>query len=429
MNAENNKMMSALKSINQKLDHVKTLKTITDTLLGVLPLIIVGAIFSLIANFPVAGYQNFLADLQLRETLGLASQFTTNIIAVIACMSLTYARIQRDKISSSIPMFISLVSFLIITPLHVTKNETYLPFKWLGSSGFFMAILIGLAVGAAYVFMIKHKWIIRLPQSVPPMVSKSLSGIVPSTVIIALAILIRYIFKFTSFGTIHNVIYSLIQQPLTHLGTSIWSMIILTLVAQLFWFIGIHGMLVVMPIILTVFLPLDLQNLAAFDAGKPLPYITTIGFWITCTSIGGGGATLGLNLMMAFRAKSEQYKVLGRLALPAGIFGINEPLVYGVPLVYNAIFFVPYVFLPVVNLLIGYLFVTIGLMPPASGATILGMPIPILFTGLVEGSWRLGLFQVGLLIFDSIIYYPFFKAADRGALQQQKEAENEKANN
>lgn len=425
----NNKLMSTLESINKKLGEIKTLKTITNALLGVLPLIIVGAIFSLIANFPVTRYQSFLANLQIKETLSLASQFTTNIIAVIACMSLTYTRVQRNQIDTPIPLFVSLVSFLIITPLYTTKKETYLPFKWLGASGFFMGILIGLAVGAAYVFMIKHKWVIQLPSSVPPMVSKSLSAVIPTAVIIALALLVRYIFQFTSFGTIHDIIYSLIQQPLTHVGTSIWAMIILTLVAQLFWFIGIHGMLVVMSILLTVFLPLDLQNLAAFNAGKPLPYITTIGFWIICTSIGGGGATLGLNLMMAFRAKSEQYKVLGRLAFPAGIFGINEPLVYGVPLVYNAIFFIPYVFLPVANLIIGYLFVKMGLMPPASGATILGMPLPILFTGLIEGSWRLGLFQVGLLILDSLVYYPFFKTADRGALKQQKEVENEKADN
>ncbi|GBG93723.1 cellobiose-specific PTS system IIC component [Ligilactobacillus salitolerans] len=421
MKNENNKFMSSLESINQRLSEIKTLKTITDGLLGVLPLIIVGAVFSLIANFPVSGYQDFLEQVDLKETLTSVSHFTTDIIALLACMSLTHVRIKRDDLDSLVPVFISLVAFLIITPLKTIKDETYLPFKWLGSSGFFMGIIIGIAVGAAYVFMIKHNWIIQLPKSVPPMVAKSLSSVVPTTLIIAVAIFIRYIFELTKFETIHNVIYSLIQQPLTHIGTSIWTMVILTLVAQLFWFIGIHGMLVVMPILLTVFLPLDIQNLAAFNNGQALPYITTIGFWIICTSIGGGGATLGLNLMMAFRAKSDQFKVLGKLALPAGFFGINEPLVYGVPLVYNAIFFIPYVFLPVINLLLGYLLIKVGILPSASGATILGMPIPIFFTGLMEGSWKLGLFQVGLLLFDSLVYYPFFKTADNAALKEQKE--------
>ncbi|WP_125702330.1 PTS sugar transporter subunit IIC [Lacticaseibacillus daqingensis] len=417
-----NKFMLGLEKINERLNRIQVLQDITSGLLNVLPLIIVGAIFGLITNLPIQGYQDFLVHVQLKETLALASQFTTNIVAIIACLSLTYVRVQRAHIDGLIPLLISLVTFLIITPLTVVKTVSYLSFDWLGAAGFFMAIIVGLSVGNAFVFMLAHHWVIKLPDAVPPMVSKSLSSVVPAVLITGCALLIRFAFSFTSFKTIHNVIYTLIQQPLTHMGSSIWAMLALTLISSLFWFIGIHGMLVVMPILLTVYLPMDLANLAAFNAGKPLPYITTIAFWIICCSIGGGGATLGLNFMMAFRAKSEQFKVMGRLALPAGIFGINEPLVYGIPLVFNAIFFLPYVFLPILNLGLGFLLVKIGILPAASGATILGMPIPIFFTGLMEGSWKLGVFQLVLALLDTLAYYPFFKIADGNALRAEQKA-------
>ncbi|WP_461224695.1 PTS sugar transporter subunit IIC [Lacticaseibacillus suihuaensis] len=417
---ENSRFIQGLEKANEKLSNLKTLRTITNGLVGVLPLIIVGAILSLIANFPVTAYQNWLVAAGLKSFLALGGQFTTNIIAIIACLSITYTRVTRDKLDAIIPTLVALVAFLMITPLHVEKKASFIAFDWLGAPGFFVGILLGLAVGASYSYMIKHNWTFRLPDQVPPMVAKSIGSIVPTTIILLVALLVRFVFSLTSLETIHNVVYTLIQQPFTHVGNSIWALLLVTFVARLFWFIGIHGMLVVMPILLTVFLPLDLQNLAAFNAGQPLPNIVTVALWILCTSIGGGGATLGFNFLMAFRAKSEQYGALGKLALPAGLFGINEPLTYGVPLVFNVIYAIPYIFVPVLNLIVGYLLIKVGVMPAPSGATILGMPLPIFFAGLMEGSWKLGVFQLGLLVLDTVLWYPFFRAGDAAALKQEQ---------
>lgn len=420
MLSENSGFIKGLEKINAKLNGFKTLQTITNGLVAILPLIIVGAILSLIANFPIQGYQAWLAAVELKPVLSLGGQFTTNIIALIACLSITRTRVMRDHIDTIIPVLIALVAFLIITPLHVEKKGTFIAFDWLGAAGFFVGILLGLSVGASYAYMVRHHWVIKLPEQVPAMVAQSISSIIPTSIILLAAMAVRYIFSLTPLLTVHNVIYSVIQQPLTHVGNSIWALLLITLLARLFWFIGVHGMLVVMPILLTVFLPLDLQNLAAFNAGKPLPNIVTVALWILCTSIGGGGATLGLNFMMAFRARSEQYRALGRLSLPAGLFGINEPLTYGVPLVFNIVYAIPYILVPVLNLALGYFLISIGLLPRPSGATMLGMPVPIFFAGLIQGSWELGLFQIGLLLLDTVIYLPFFRAGDLSALKEEK---------
>lgn len=425
MFSSDGKLIQSLEKINEKLDRLTFLKVLTSGLTMILPIIIVGAFSSLFANFPISAYQSFITDTGIKDVLTLGGQFSTNFISVIAVMSITYCYVDRQELPAIIPSIISLLTFFVITPLGKIKSTTFISFEWLGSAGFFVAILTAFAVGALYTKMVRNNWTIKMPDTVPAMVSQSFASLVPSAVIIFLAMIVRYLFGLTSFKSIHNVIFTLIQTPVTSLGNSLWALLIITLLSRLLWMIGIHGMLVLMPVLLTVFMPLDLQNLEAFTKGEPLPNIVGLAFWILCTSIGGGGATLGLNLLMTFRAKSKQYKTLGKLALPSGIFGINEPLVYGVPIVFNAVYALPYIFSPMINLVIGYFVIKTGIAPAPSGASILGMPIPIFFVGLLEGSWKLGLMQVFFLILDTIIYYPFFKAADSSLYAKEVEHDNE----
>lgn len=117
-----------------------------------------------------------------------------------------------------------------------------------------------------------------MPDAVPSMVSQSFAGLFPSAVIVTLAMIVRYLFSLTSFGSIHQVIFTIIQTPITNIGNSLWALLLITLLSRLLWMIGIHGMLVLMPILLTVFMPLDLQNLEAFNNGDPLPNIVGLAF-------------------------------------------------------------------------------------------------------------------------------------------------------
>ena len=413
------KLISNLEKLNEKLDSFTTLKILTSGLTMILPIIIVGAFSSLFANFPILAYQNFISDSGIKAILSLGGTFSNNIISLIAVVSITYCYIQKNELPAIIPSIIALLAFLVITPLGEIDGTSFIAFEWLGSAGFFVAILTAFTVGYIYTKMIQKNLILKMPSSVPTMVSQSFASLIPSATIIFLAMAVRFLFSLTPLESIHHVIFKMIQTPITNLGNSIFALILITLLSRLLWMIGIHGMLVLMPILLTVFMPLDLQNLEAFNNGDPLPNIVGLAFWSLCTSIGGGGATLGLNLLMAFRSKSNQYKTLGKLSLPSGIFGINEPLIYGVPIVFNAMYAIPYIFAPIINLIIGYFVISTGLAPAPSGASILGMPIPIFFVGLIQGSWKLGLLQIFFLVIDTLIYYPFFKAADEQLFQKE----------
>lgn len=423
---ENGKLINKLEKFNEKLDSFTSLKILTKGLTMILPIIIVGAFSSLLANLPIKNYQEFIENAGMKEIFLLGGQFSTNIISVIAVISITYTYVTQKNQNGIIPSIVSLMAFLVVTPLHVVEETNFISFEWLGSAGFFVAILTAFCVGKMYTWMLENNWTLKMPSAVPEMVSQSFASLVPSSLIILIAMFVRYLFSLTKFGSIHQVIFNIIQTPITNLGNSIISLLIITLLSRLLWMVGIHGMLVLMPILLTVFMPLDLQNLEAFNAGEPLPNIVGLAFWILCTSIGGGGATLGLNLLMAFRSKSQQYKMLGKLSLPAGIFGINEPLIYGVPIVFNMLYAIPYIFAPIVNLIIGYFVIKIGLVPAPSGASILGMPIPIFFVGLIEGSWKLGILQIFFLLIDTVMYYPFFIAADSKLYKDELEKENDK---
>lgn len=419
------KFIRYLEKINEKLDSLVFLKVLTSGLTMILPIIIVGAFSSLFANFPIQSYQDFIVNAGLKDIFSLGGQFSTNIISLLAVISITYSYVSKEQLPAIIPSIISIITFLMITPLGIMDDTAFISFEWLGSAGFFVAILTAFFVGKLYTTMVKRNWVIKMPESVPTMVSQSFASLIPSAVIILIAMAVRYLFSLTPFGSIHRVIFDLIQTPVTNLGNSIYALIIITLLSRLLWMIGIHGMLVLMPILLTVFMPLDLQNMEAYTAGQPLPNIVGLAFWILCTSIGGGGATLGLNFLMAFKSKSEQYKTLGKLSLPSGIFGINEPLIYGVPIVFNAVYALPYIFAPIINLIIGYIVIQTGIVPAPSGASILGMPIPIFFVGLIQGSWKLGVLQLFFLVIDTLMYYPFFKSADESTYKKERSLSND----
>lgn len=430
MFSEDSPMIQKLEKLNYHLDQLTILKVLTEGLTMILPIIIVGAFSALLANFPWPAYTAFIEENGIRGMLNLGSQFTTNVVALAAVISITHNYVKGSEYPTIIPSMIALLAFLIMTPLESVEvageEASVLTFDWLGSAGFFVGILTALLVGKVYVLMMDNNWTLKMPESVPEMVSNSFKGMIPALIILFGAMVVSFLMGLTTFGSVHQVIFDFLQAPLTNLGNSIWALALITLLSRLLWMIGIHGMLVLMPILLTVFMPLDIANLEAYNAGQPLPNIIGLGFWILTTSIGGGGATLGLNILMAFKAKSERYRKLGKVALPAGIFGINEPLIFGLPIVLNPMYAIPYIFVPLINLFIGYGVIATGLLPAPNGASILGMPIPVFFTGLVLGSVGLGLLQVGLLALDTAIYYPFFRAEDKKFFKEEQELAKEK---
>lgn len=322
----------------------------------------------------------------------------------------------------------ALVCFLIITPQKAfvtvegaaeAASFSGFQFTFLGTAGMFLAMIVAIVSVEIYAWAIKKKLIIKLPDGVPPAVMESFAALIPSGIAMTIFFVVGIIFSHTSFEYAHYFIYQVLQTPLVGLGKMAGFEVIYQFLSTLFWFFGINGPAVTNTIFSPIHKVLTVENYEAAQAGLEMTNIFTSGFSDFFCNFGGGGSTLGLVIMMAFLAKSNRMKTLGKLSLPAGIFGINEPIIFGLPIVLNPLMAIPFILAPVVNTVIGYVATVIGFMPVTMGVQ-LPWTCPIIFSGfLVTGSVTGSIVQIVQLIIDVLIYYPFFKLLDQRYLEEE----------
>ncbi|WP_017471348.1 PTS sugar transporter subunit IIC [Amphibacillus jilinensis] len=405
------------KKVN-KIQKSKIVNGITNGMMGALPITLVGAFAALFINLPLEFWQSFIDTSGIRSVLEVVIMFSTDFLAVIFAVAIAsnYAKqLGEDGVTASL---ITLMSFFIVTP--VTDAEGIaIPMHWLGGFGIFTGIIVALVATKIYV-VIKQKGItIKMPSSVPPVVSNSFSGLIPGIIAVMFFAVVSVAFEATPLGSLHDLIYTFLQIPLEGLGANVFSVIILWTIAQLLWFFGIHGTLVVYSVVLPIFTAMDAAQLSAYAAGDPLPNIVGRAFISTYTM---SASAIGLTLLMLFVAKSKQYKALGKLTTIPALFGISEPLVFGVPLVFNFKFAIPFIFMNAISISVAYFLTFIELIPRVNGiAPITGMPIVI--GGFVGGSWRIAALQVALVALQVLVWYPFFKKADRAAFKKEQDEE------
>lgn len=411
-----------MSKVAHKIQKSKITNGITGGMMGALPVTLVGAFAALFMNIPAGFWQEFITSTGIRTGLTTIIMFSTNFLAVIFAVSIAASYAKQHGEDSLVASVITLMNFFIITPfVNIEGTGNVIPMQWLGGFGIFTGMFVALVSTRVFIWVKKKGITIKMPDSVPPVVANSFSSLVPGFIVIILFSVIAVVFQSTSFGTLHDFIYKFLQIPLQGAGSNIFSVIILWTVAQLLWFIGIHGTLVIYSVVLPIFTALDAQQLAAYSAGEPLPNIIGRAFISTYTM---SASAIGLTLLMVFIAKSKQYKTLGKLTSIPALFGISEPLVFGVPMVFNFKFAIPFIFSNAIGITIAYITTLVGLVPRVNGiAPISGMPIVL--NGLIGGSWKIAALQLVLVLVQVVIWYPFFKKADNEALVKElSETEN-----
>ena len=404
----------------------KTLQAISASMMGLFPITIIGSLCLLlyVVGAQIAPLGEFFTTTGIGAVLIKVNSLTIGLLAVyvVVLMGKNIAKTfseEDDGISAAV---IALLCFLIVTPLGATEaGATFIPTTWLGATGIFSAMIIGIVVARLYVFVKGKGWTIKMPAGVPPMVSKVFESLIPSILIGIIFMAVNFIFTQTSFENMHQAIYTIIQIPLQGLGGNIWAMILFSLIAQTLWFFGIHGTNVVSPIYTPIWMALDAANMNAVAAGGNPTNIIGNAFFQTYTF---GGMVLGFVFLMAFVAKSKQFKSLGRLSLVPAIFGVTEPVIFGTPLVLNFIFAIPFILGNVVAIIVAYLATASGLVPVMNGiAPIFGLPIGL--HAAIQGSWQIIVLQVVLVVVVGLVWFPFFKIADRRAVEAEHAAELE----
>lgn len=423
--------MPSLENIQMKLQQSagaiqnnRYISSITNGLMSAMPITIVGAIGSLINGLPIQGYQDFLVSSGLKTITSIPAEITTNLLSLYIVF-LVAAKFAETYDLDGIPAgLLGLMSFFIVTPFTYSETGTMsaYPSNWLGATGLFTAFIIGLLAGRIYSLFSVKGWVIKMPAGVPPTVSKSFSGLVPGFAIAFVMLLIRYLTSVTPFGDLHSLIFSLVATPLTKLGGSFTAMLIALLVAQLLWFIGVHGTMVVISVFMPIWTPLSAANLGAFNAGQEIPNIVSLELFFMVVFM-GSGATLGLVIAMA-RAKSQQFKTLGKLSLIPNAVGINEPVIFGSPVIMNFTLAIPFILMPVLILILAYVGMLTGILPYLQGISA-PLGTPVILGGLIMGGWKWAVFQALMIVLSYVIYKPFFNIIDKQAYAKELEAEKE----
>lgn len=419
----------------EKLGNNKVLIAIRDGFLVSTPLIIVASIFLVIANFPIPGYVDFLAQFfgqGWSSKMDAVIDSTFSVLGLLGAVGIGYAyarQLESDPIAGGA---VSLVCFLIITPkvhadfVNAANGKAFNGFALahLGSAGMFLAMLTAIISVKIFVTIKNKGWVIKMPDGVPPAVTQSFAALIPSAFAMFFFFVVYLVFSATEYQYAHNFIYKILQAPLMGFGQSLIFEPIYQFLSTLFWFFGINGPAVTNTVFNPIHLALTAENLEAFKQGATLPNIFTGPFGDFFGNFGGGGSTLSLVFLMVFFGKSERMKKLGRLAIIPGIFGINEMIIFGLPVVLNPLIVIPFILTPLVNTILATIATLIGLIPYTTGAA-LPWTTPFFFSGwLSTGSIVAGLFQIVLIIIGMGIYYPFFRVIDKQYLHEEHQAAN-----
>lgn len=284
----------------------------------------------------------------------------------------------------------------------------------LAATGIFTAFIVAFVTVRLYVFCVKKHIVITLPDEVPDGVARSFTALIPVLFLSLLGMVVNgVLFSF------ELDVFQLIAIPfgfVVDLTNSWYGIIVIYFLIHILWLVGIHGA----TIITSIIQPITLANLAANAQGAN--YALAGEFNNAFVTIGGSGATLGLTIFCCFLARSEQLKYVGRAEIVPAIFNINEPMLFGLPLVFNMDLALPFFLAPVASALVGYTAITTHLVPAC--VAMQPWPTPIGLSGLIAtaGDWRGAVLSVVCAVVAAAIYFPFFKRYDKKTLEQEKEA-------
>jgi PTS system cellobiose-specific IIC component len=444
--------MDTFLKIAGKLGSQKHLIAIRDAFIAMFPLTMAGAI-AVLLNVLVRdipnnmGWTGFAEAMQpLIELNGYVYFGTIAIMALAFVFALGYNRAQAEKLNpiagglvsfaafiSTIPQTLTIVTDLtgldksVLTKLTdlglmvsgsnlETSQWGVITVAYAGATGLFAAMLIGLLSAELYIFFMKKNVIIKMPDSVPPAVNKAFASMIPGIAAIYASALIGYLATLLTGQALNDLISTYIQQPLMGLSQGWFSVVLLAFLVQLFWFFGLHGHNVLGPVMDGIYLPALLENTAAYEATKDvsqLPYLWTRGSFDAYGQMGGSGVTIALIIAIFLFSKRQEYRAVAKLSAPMGIFNINEPITFGIPMVLNPLFVVPWLIVPPVCVGIAYAATAAGLIPPVY-VSIPWITPPGLYAFLATGgNVMAGLVSLFNVFVAFCIWAPFVIAANK----------------
>ena len=318
MNGFMDKLSEKILPLANALGQNRYLTVLRDAFMLSFPITMFGSIVVVLNNLP------FFSDATkgtLGTLFGNGQNATMSIMTVFVTFGIGYYLSKSYDVEGIFGGAVSFASFLILTPFFMTteSGETIsgvLSLDRLGAKGMFIGMIAAFLAAEIYCRITKRGWQIKMPDGVPPAVSKSFAALIPAIITLTVFLVINAIMTGVFNANLHDLVYELIQKPLTGLGSSLPATLLALFFVQFLWFFGLHGQIIVNSVMDPIWNTLMLDNLEAYQNGDALPHIVTKPFMETFTvGLGGSGMTLAVVILMAFVLKKKQYRDVGRVWL------------------------------------------------------------------------------------------------------------------
>jgi PTS system cellobiose-specific IIC component len=403
-----------------KVGSQRHLVAIRDGFVTIMPLILVGSLAVLFNNLPIPGWADFMKSIfgeKWNTFGGTLWNGTFAIMSLLVVFSISYnlaKSYDKDGLTAGV------VSFGSLLMLYAGSAKDWaIPFGYLGAQGLFVALFVAIVATELFVKLMGNKrLVIKMPEGVPPAVGRSFAALLPSLIVLVIFGFLKIALDAVGIPDIHKFIFDLIQKPLIGLASSLPAALLVVFLVHLLWFFGLHGTNILLPITSALFLPLMEANVKAFQAGQAAEHIVTSSFFDTFVYMGGAGTSICLLIAILIVGKREDNKAKAKLGIAPAAFNINEPVLFGMPLVLNPIYVIPFILLPVALTITSYAAIAIGLVPKTVAIVHWTMP-PIISGFLATGSVMGIVLQLINIAIGIIVYMPFVLVAEKHAREME----------
>lgn len=406
------KVMRIMGPIAEKVGSNRYLNAIRDAFMLAFPLTMFGSILLIILNIP--GFAVLAPDLHsfLSQGFSHAIDATMNMMTVFVAFGIGYYISKSRGVEPIFGAAIAAASFFILTPFFETGQDwpanMGIHLYRFGAQGMFVALIFGIISSEIYSYVTNKDITIKMPEQVPPTVAKSFAAIIPGTVALLSMTVIAWAFMYTPWGNVHDFIYTVVQAPLESLGSTLPATLVAIFFIQFLWFFGLHGQIIVNSVLDPIWNSLALQNVNGAEHIVTKPFMETF-----TVGLGGSGGTLVVLIMILVFVRSKRYRQFAKMAIAPGIFNVNEPVIFGLPVVLNVKVAIPWILAPMASVTIAYLAMEWGIVPVTTGVTV-PWTIPVFISGFLATSSIMGsLLQLVQLAVIGLIWFPFIMFLDK----------------
>ena len=427
------KLTEVLGNFATKVNSFRYIMVIKNAFASLIPVIITGA-FGTLFSAMVFDNENGLARIkalsflaELKPISSAVSYVTLSFLTIYAVFLIGIELARLNNVKGIFPGIVAVMSYLSVNPFvyeYVNADnitviaENVLAKQYTDTKGLFLGMFVAIASIELYCWLGRQERLkLKMPDTVPTNVSESFSALFPTILTVAIIATAGFVIKAVTGMYAYDIIYNIVQRPLEGIVQGLPGILLLMFIAQVFWVIGIHGNQMVKAVREPLLLAAIAVNTEAFEAGKEIPNIITMPFWDMYMSMGGSGVTIGLLIAILLVSKREDMREITKLSLAPGIFNINEPVIFGMPIMLNPILAIPFIATPLITGTIGYVATSLGFA--AKAVVMVPWPMPPIVNAYLATAGDIGavVTQIICIIVSILIYLPFVKVSNKAAIK------------